>query len=177
MMYIDEKYLRLRTVECGECWEWIQSYTSSGTPLLPRRNGERAVSVRSQIVKDMLGKSVPKGCIPSTSCENPRCVRPKHVAIITRAQLLERSRRNTNMALKNAKIASTRRAKSGKMTDEIAAEIRDSQETLDVLSRRHRISKAMASKIKRREAWAPQGPFGGMFAGLLAANDGARRRA
>lgn len=174
---INEQYLRLRTVECGECWEWQQSYTSSGVPLLPRMGGQRGKTVRMKVATDILNRKVPKGAIASTKCENRRCVRPSHVQVIPRAKMLERSRRNTNESLRRAKITATHRAQSEVLSEELAAEIRGAAEKLGDLARRHGISIAMASKIKRGEAWAPISPFGAMFSGLLASNDGSRRRA
>lgn len=174
---INEQYLRLRTVECGECWEWLQSYTTSGIPLLPRMGGCAPKTVRSKVATDILKRKLPKGTFASNKCENRRCVRPSHVQIISRAQMLERSRRNTNEALRRAKITASRRASSAVMDEQTASAIAASDETLEVLAKRHNIHRSMVQKIKTGKAWAPQGPLMGMFSALMAANDSNRRRA
>lgn len=173
----DEQYLRLRTVECGACWEWLQSYTTSGVPLLPRIGGARGKTVRVKVATDILKLKVPKGYIASNICENRRCVRPKHVRVVSKTEMLKRSRRNTNETLRRAKISATHRAKSEVLSEELAAEIRISSEKLEKLAKRHRISIALVSKIKRGDVWAPISPFGAMFSDLLASNDSSRRRA
>lgn len=174
---IDEQYLRLRIVECGECWEWKHSYTTSGIPLLPRKDGKAPEMVRVKVATDILKRKVRKGHIASTKCENRRCVRPQHVAIITRAQMLERTRKNTNNQLRIAKITAARRATSKVMTMEKAAAIQASTETVEALGKQHNIHPSMAHKIKTGKAWAPQNPLAGLFSGLVAANDHNRRRA
>lgn len=170
---IDEQFLRLRSVECGECWEWTHSYTSSGIPLLSRADGGKMV--RAQAVIDILGRTMPKGMIAASRCRNRRCVRPDHIEVISRAKLLERSRENTNEALRHAKIAKARRAQSKVLTEEVARLIASSDETLGVLAKRHNIHPTMAQKIKSGKAWAPVSPFAGLFTGLVAANEGRKR--
>lgn len=174
---IDEKYLRLRTLECGDCWEWLQSYTSSGIPLMPRTGNGAAKTVRSKVATDILKRKLPKGTLASNKCENKRCVRPSHVQLISRAQMLERSRRNTNEALRRAKITASRRASSTVMDEQTASTIAASDETLEVLAKRHNIHPSMVQKIKTGKAWAPQSSSIGMFSALIAANDHGRKRA
>jgi len=176
-MTITEDYLRLRSVECGDCWIWSQSYTSSGIPLVSKKDG--GVPVRRLIARDILKKDMPPGSVAASSCHERKCVNPEHTLVLTRAKLLVRSRANTNQAIRNAKIAQAKR-KRAKLTPEAVADIKSRQETSLVYAARYGVHHTMVSKIWCGGAWkeiaTPQNPFAGMFTSL-AANDAGKKRA
>jgi hypothetical protein len=150
-----------RTVEVGECREWTGSFTTSGVPLVYHR-GQRT-TVRKVVYEIRTGKQLPVGMVASTKCTNPRCV--DHVLPLTKAQMLERSRANTNQELRAAKIAASKRRTAAKLTPEQVQMIRDSKETSTALALRLGVHHSVPAGIRKGLMWKEfTTPFSGLGA-------------
>lgn len=153
--------IKARCEEVGECWEWQGSYTTSGSPMLYHR-GERT-TVRKVVYAIKHGRELPDGHVASNCCRNPRCVRDEHVRGITKAQMLESSRANTNQQLRAARIAATKRRTDAKLTDEQVQMVRESSETNLALADQLGVHHSLLSAIRNGRKWRE---FGSPFAGL-----------
>ena len=111
--------------EDGDCLLWTGCALGAGkTPAV--NHGGKTISARylvallhqhPQALQQAAGKT--QGGVWRHTCGNPRCVAPEHAQCITRSQhmrdLTRRSNTGTSHAIKSAKIASTKRARYGKI--------------------------------------------------------------
>lgn len=153
--------IKARCEEVGTCWEWQGAYTTSGSPLV-YHEGKRT-SVRKLVYALKHGRPLPDGQVASNSCQNPRCVCDDHVRGFTQAQMLHRSRANTNQELRAARIAATKRRTVAKLTPEQVQMVRDSPKTNLALAAELGVHHSHLSVIRRGKAWRT---FGSPFAGL-----------
>lgn len=128
-------------------WEWIGATTSKGaTPIMNWRG--KSVMVRRTLLRlkgiDVTGKRATYGC------NNPRCVNPSHITTATCSQLRRRDAKNRPRdALWRANISKAVRAKRGKLTDQMVAEIRAADGTQRQIAARYGIAQATVSSIRR----------------------------
>lgn len=160
--------MRARTIEVGECWEWQGCISSSHSPRVHYEG--RARSARKLMLALASQPSEPPpGHKLVTTCGNPRCVRPEHLAIIGFAEHVRtRLVPGTNMALKNAKIAHARRQRGTKLTAADVCELRrpDSSETAAQAAARLGVSVGHVNAIRRWRVWREHtaSPWAGMGA-------------
>ncbi len=147
------EYLRARTEEVGECWEWtgaMQNATS--TPVMRYQGAAQPVR---RVIAAELGMPA-KGRMATVRCCNSLCVNPEHVVLLTRKQLQQRTARLTQPQtneLRSRKMAQAAR-RNGKLTEAQVAEIR----ALDGLTQRqiaarYGIAQATVSAIRRGVKW------------------------
>lgn len=159
--------LKARTIEEGDCWLW-QGYKANGTPQVssprPERKG-KMYSVRRLMRELDSGRQTPDGHYVTT-CDNPACVNPEHVKFMSdrhhlaRIASITRHGSSKSMKLRKFKIASG----IAKLSEEIAHEIRLSDESGPVLAERYGVNRSLISKVRRGDAWRPlSNPFGGLF--------------
>ncbi len=160
--------MRARTIEVGECWEWQGCISSGHSPRV--HYAGRARSAR-KLMLALAGRpsEPPPGHKLVTTCGNPRCVRPEHLAIISFAtHVRTRLVPGTNMALKNAKIAHARRQRQTKLTAADVHELRRSgnTETAAQAAARLGVSVGHINDIRRWRVWRDHtaSPWAGMGA-------------
>lgn len=161
------------TVEEADCILWTGATGSTGHPIYkPRGCGctlvRRAVFA---LTKGELGYRVPI----DTKCGERKCINPAHLFESTTQQVAKRAAKRGafSSATRGAKIAKAKRAK-GKLTIEIAREIRMSDESGPVLALRYGVDKSLINGIKAGRAWKEYGNSN-PFAGLMSANEGRKR--
>ncbi len=131
-------YVRKKSVDVGECWEWQGGMCRGTTPAtrFPKA-AEAPTSVRKAILlatlKIALGRRYGR-----PKCNNFRCVNPDHIVAVPlhniRREAASRTGYGQSIA-RRAKISKTKRAQSP-LTNAILQEIRASKETTKELSAR-----------------------------------------
>lgn len=155
--------IKARTIEVGECWEWQGCFTKSGIPIM-YHEGERT-TVRRVVYQLKYGKKAPQTFVVSTSCGNYRCVCENHIRSVPRAKMLEKTRANTNHALRAAKIAETKRRTEAKLTPAQVQMIRESGESNIALASQLGVHHSLLSAIRNGKAWVDySNPFAGLGA-------------
>ena len=120
------------------CWIWTAGCFA---------DGYGAVSVDGKPQRaPRVAYELKKGKIPDSlhirhSCDNPKCVNPKHLLIGTPAQ---------NMS---DKVARGRQHRTIKVTDEQVQEIRESTASLKALSERYNVSIGLIAMIRGKEGY------------------------
>lgn len=164
-----------RCIEVGDCLEWTGTYTGAlPVVMVPReclpdskmRPGLHTlyVSVRRALVT--VTRGVDAGArIAVPRCDNPKCVRVDHISALTKqdhARRMSKHARSTDLA-RGRRISATKRSKTAKLTAETVREIRESNESYSVLSKRHGVARSFVSRIKRWEVWRDYAtPMGSM---------------
>lgn len=147
------EYLRARSEEVGECWEWTGALQSArGSPVM---RYERVAQPVRRVIALELGMQV-KGRMATVRCCNSLCVRPEHVVVLTRKQLQQRTAKVTQLhanPTRCRKLAQTAR-RTAKLSETQVAEIR----ALDGLTQRqiaarYGIAQATVSAIRRGVKW------------------------
>jgi hypothetical protein len=155
----DMKYLRLRAVECGNCLEWNRAMVHGRYPAVTfrvasdagRRKVQRQFYVRHLVYEITHGEPPPDdpALVISTSCDNDRCIAPKHVVIRSKQELSElaAARGLYRTAAFRARVASGR-AHHRKLSDEGVDELRTSDAPTTQLARKHGISREHARRVR-----------------------------
>jgi hypothetical protein len=143
-----------KCVECGDCLIWKGAWASEGTTPAIYFDG-RSANVRSALWQQM-GKKVPHGHTIKAKCGEPACVAPAHLVA------------NNYRAIPKtptAKAITTRsmRARS-KLTEDIVAQIRASDDRLIDWAQRLDVSISTISAIRLHKKWVPTNS---MFSALI----------
>jgi hypothetical protein len=154
-----------RCTEDGDCW----IYRTDATTEHAKRYVSIIVNGR-RVLARRLAWELGRGPIQSGRkivpvCGNPCCVNPDHQKALTEEQknkrAADRGAWSSPVRAKNIAIAKRLR---GKLTPEIAALIRASDEPALVLAQRYGVSESLPARIKRGEAWKEYAasPFAGL---------------
>lgn len=165
--------IRLKCIECGECWMW-QGATDGGRTPVMRGPGRVLISVRRRVL--ILSGIDVTGKLAVSTCEEYLCVAPKHAAAWTRKRLQQRSAKTTRYGKsvsRMAKIAEKRR-ESAKLSMEIATQIRNDTGSQRERAKKYGICQSTVSAIDRGLIWKD---YSNPFSALVAANDSTKRRA
>ena len=143
--------MRDRIVEDGDCWRWTGSVTARRHPQVSL-DGRPVLARRAAWA--LAHGPIPAGRILRNTCGLWLCVHPDHARLTTYKGVADECAGLGLMAgkLRAARIAQTQRA-AGKVTAEMAREIRTSDESCRTLARRHGISVTWAHRIRRGIAW------------------------
>lgn len=155
----DMDYLRQRAVECGDCLEWQRAFVHGRYPVVTLRirdetgqRKQRQFYVRHLVYEIKHKVPAPKGRqhVISTSCENDRCIAPKHVVVKTKAELSQRAKlRGLYGSLEfRARLAAGVRHRR-KLSDEAVEDIRTSPETLVKMAAKYGVSRRYAGMVRR----------------------------
>lgn len=156
-----------RCEEYGDCWEWQGATQSCGsTPMINYK--QRVVSVR-RLLAEHMGHDV-KGKVVTYDCGNELCVNPAHVQVTTRKKLSKRIsvdlKFHTN-PVRMKKLSDAARAR-GKLTMELANQIREASGTQREIAARFGVSQATVSVIVRGITWREySNPFAQLIGGLV----------
>lgn len=153
-----------RTDEVGECLEW-QGMMVNGTPLI--RIARKMLTVR-RVIREMLGQPAGQKNYLTTSCGNPKCVRPDHIVERTRVQHMRHiaSMVDHNHPLRVAKLQRFK-AHTRKVSDEGLAIIRGDDRKAEDIAIELGISKSLVNKIRRGQAYRQVTATANPFAGLM----------
>jgi hypothetical protein len=144
--------IRLRCVINDEtgCWLWPGSMNNSGTPITWFPPLQAAVTIGIAICFFKTGHRPERGTMWLPKCGNQLCANPAH-RFVGNASVRTSGKRTP---LHNAKIALSNR-KNARLTEEIAAEIRASEEAGCRVAKRYGISASHVSRIRRGQNWRP----------------------
>lgn len=136
--------IKPRTVEVGECWEWL-GWFSNKSPQI-RYKGS-AVSLRRLLWIERVGRN-PDGKYIHVSCGNWRCVNPDHlVAKDFKDHAAASARKRSQASYKAAAIKVGK--KNRKLTVQQAMEIRTSPKPCKQLGEEYGVSHTTINRIKR----------------------------
>lgn len=150
-----------RCHEDGDCLVWPGACN----------NGHPGVRIKGKnmLVRRVLWAAthgpIPPGHIVHMTCNTPRCVNPEHIELTTYQCLGKKLGALGVMSgpVRSAAIARTKRKTHAKLTDAAVHDIRNSDETVQVLSQRYGVARAHISKVRLYKAWRD---FSSPFAGL-----------
>lgn len=162
------EYIKARCNEDADCWIWPLACSGNGTPkvTIGARPERKQWAVRRLIATEM-GLQI-DGMLVTNTCGDPLCVCPDHVLVVTKKEMATLITERTGHPYRierRAKIAATQRARLSKLTPEVVAEIRASNETHAQIAERLCVSKRKVGAIRRHEAWKDySSPFAGLGA-------------
>ncbi len=147
----------------GECWIWRDATTRDGYPIY-RPTGCGCTLVRRAVFVMAGGKLKPRQPLVS-SCGDRRCVNPAHLSISTLSKIAKSAAKRGAWAgqARRAAISAAQR-KHSKITEEIAAEVRASNEASRALAARFGVDKSLIARIRSGVAWRD---YSSPFAGLM----------
>lgn len=158
--------LKMRCIECGDCWIFQSSSKTEHGKRYPQVNHNgRGTQVR-RLLFVLSGRELSRPIL-LPNCGNRFCVNPDHMIQLYEPQKgkIAAARGSFSKIARRVSIAQARRnSKTAKVTMEIAREIRISEEAAPSLAVKYGISRSTVSAIRRGDRWAE---FDNPFVGLM----------
>ena len=155
--------VRSRCDEVGNCLIWRQSVNSGGAPSASVRG--KTMTVRRLVYVELLSKELKAGRRLTVRCHNPLCVSESCIVQRTQADILRNARQR---ALASDPMILRREQRAGsraKLNPEIAAQVRNSDESTKVWAKRLNVHPETIRGIRRGHTYVePQLPPGSVFA-------------
>ena len=157
-------WVRDRSIEVGDCWEWQGYFTPHGKTPVSKGKGKLIIVRRVMAIElGLLHTSSKK--VTGMRCRNWRCVNPEHLQVMTRQVFIKRALENRAGGKFMAKRkACEQRRKRAKLTIDQVRAIRASDAKGSKLAIDYGVSEATISLIKRGRIWKE---YGGVFANLM----------
>lgn len=156
--------IRLRCIECGDCLLWQGATTGRGHPQF--KYGEHAGKSLRRIVYTHHNPQNPIGArVVSVRCKEPTCLSPDHLYLRNKSAVSAQMARDPATKLRRS-ISMGRHAQAvrGKITMEIARQIRASSDICKVEAEKWGIHFSLVSKVRRNHAWIDRAnPFAGLL--------------
>lgn len=143
--------VRDRCDEVGSCMIWKLSVNSTGYPSVSM-NGT-TITVRKLVYVNLMGKEMKSGRRITSRCHNPLCcsetclIQSRNTDILKAAH--ERRRKADPMSLRREQRASSK----AKLSPEIAADIRSSDEDGQTLAKRHGVALDTIRAVRRNATY------------------------
>lgn len=172
--------IKSKCVEDGDCLLWTGKVNArNGSPMGTEwiDGKDCYVGIRRRAYEEYYGVTLGKGDQIAT-CGNPACLAKKHLECITVSERVRRmhARMDAATKIKRSKaLAEAAQSATGKVSPEIVAAIRESEDGPYVSAKKLGVNGVVASRIKRGVSYRTY--EASPFAGLLAVNDSNRRAA
>lgn len=142
----------LQVKKTRTCWLWIGCKDKDGYGIIRvNSRGKRA----THIAVNLCGKVVPKGMQVCHTCDNPSCVKPKHLFIGTRSDNMQDAKRKGRNYVKHGELCNF-----SKLTATTVLKIRRRYEEAEpyrglfrAIAEEFGISRYQAYKIIKRQQW------------------------
>lgn len=160
-------WVKARCTEDGDCLIWKNRTSEDGRPLARSYQGDGKRGTTRDVARahwEAVNGPVPEGLFVASSCGNPRCLNLEHRELIDRSEVNRRAWRKPDVRARRLVKITERSRGRGKLTLELARDIRSSGETLKEVAARLGISIETASNVRRGEAWREVSPFAGLGA-------------
>lgn len=157
-------HMKLRCGCCDDCWEWKAAFRdvkNKRWPVVACRvdmpDGTRKTAryyVRHLMLWVTTGQKPDLGLLRAIvpSCDNPRCVNPAHLKVVTRKAISQAVVKKGVMSTlpRRKKVAEGLR-KNAKLSDAAVADIRNSDDGPKVAAAKHGVSTAYVYMLRRGE--------------------------
>jgi hypothetical protein len=159
--------VKARCTICGDCWEWKGACNGVGHPKVAWMNEDgRTHKSARRVVWTIVRGELPDTKLVTVSCGNIRCLNPAHLKLTSKAEVARRTNAKPSTQFKRrVKAAAAKQATEGKITMEIAREIRASEKTGKDWARDLNCSVSLISKVRQNKSWVDySSPFAGLGA-------------
>lgn len=152
--------IKARTIDDGGCWIWTGANNGAGHPKLHNCSARRKVW---SLTKD---NKPQRNHVVSVTCGSPLCLNPDHLVCRTKAEVSRISNAKPSVKLRrSAASARTNRPTMGKITMEIAREIRSSDKQGKDWAKELGVSVSLVSHVRRGKSWVDHSnPFMALMA-------------
>jgi hypothetical protein len=151
-----------RCEEVGDCMVWTGSDNGSGHPKI--RVAGKSFSARRAMWRLLHTRAIPSRMMVTTTCRDKACLCPEHLTLATKSSVSLAAATSTALFRRAVASARTNRATQGKITMEIAREIRCSNKSGRDYAKELGVSPSHISKIRTNQSWVE---FSSPFAGLM----------
>lgn len=151
--------------EVGECMIWNGATSTTGHPQI-KVWGCGCRYARREMYRIAIADLKPRMPI-DTRCNERKCINPEHLFQSTVSNIGKKAgKRGVWTSLTRSKKISEKKRAHGKLTIEIAREIRMSSESGPVLALKYGVSRSLITQVKRGVAWRD---YSNPYLGLMAA--------
>lgn len=151
--------IHAKCTEEGDCLLWTGRTNGCGHPKLSRQPARR-------VVWEAVNGPIPAGKMVTTSCRDVACLAPGHLVLTTKSEVSLINNACTTTRLKrSASAARTARAKFGKITMDIARQIRTTDKTGRDWAKELGVSVSLVSLVRQNKSWVEHSsPWAGLLA-------------
>ncbi len=154
---------------CGEPWHWLGSDNGHGHPkVYSRRTGSYTVARREVfILARRAGRPLDKSQLVTSDCPNKSCLNPALLVLTSKAEVSRKTLARPDIRLKRRmRMASIQRQAVGKITMEIARQMRAGDKPGTQWARELGVSASLVSHVRVHKSWVEIGkdPFAGLGA-------------
>lgn len=138
-----------KVVKGEGCWLWRGSLNNKGYGLFNLSREAGLVLAHRHSYAESRGP-IPEGLLVMHSCDEPRCVRPEHLALGTIAD------NQADMARKGRAGQRGEKSSQAKLTEQSVREIRaavDGGEPAPIVAQRYGVTRGLVSGVARRVRW------------------------
>lgn len=154
--------LKDRCDEIGDCWIWTGSDNGSGHPKVRVAGISRSAR---RFVWEIVNGAIPLAKMVTPSCKDRACLNPDHLVLTDKSKVSLAAVCPTMTLKKSAASARTNRAKFGKITMDIARQIRTSDKTGRDWAKELGVSVSLVSLVRQNKSWVEHSSH---WAGLMA---------
>lgn len=153
---------RCRIDEVTGCWHWSQC-VDNGAPKLwfTDAHGQTSMRGRRAALSLLNGERLPKEMVayPTRGCESSDCVNPDHACAGSRVKAGKALAKSGRIKGLPSKTAASRKtcAKLRKLTDEMVAEIRSSDESIVTLAKKFGVAQNTVWMCRAGRSYKPPG--------------------
>lgn len=158
--------IRMRCVECGDCWLWQGAMSDSRSSKRPVMQHENKVQSVRRVVAGAVGKKIVGNLRASNICADSRCVAPDHVKIMDQKQIQTRASEITKHQSNPARIKKMQQSLPQKILNwEMVHEIRASDKTHRQLAAEYGVTPCTIWGVKTHRSWREYqaNPFSGLM--------------
>lgn len=96
MKIIDIRSRLEKKVAQGDCWEWVASTKNGYGQINLKKKGRNRIRYAHRLMWIAVNGKIPRGQCVLHACDNPRCIRPGHLHLGSKAdnsrEMVERGR-------------------------------------------------------------------------------------
>lgn len=152
------KRVKARSMECGDCWIWLGNKSAGGVPKFSEGSARRRVY---EAAKGHLKQTE----LVTTSCGQVDCLNPDHLVKTNQSKVTAKVKASQTMKAKvSASMAKEAQSRCGKITMEIARQIRSDNRDGVVWAKELSVSTSLVSLVRTNKAWREvSNPFAGLM--------------
>lgn len=158
------EYLHSRCKEDADCLLWEGSTDGGGRPKLSIKvDGLTKTQQPRRMVWTQAKGAIPAKRYVTVTCDNPLCLNPEHMKLVTRGQVTAREAKRPDTHRRRYLGGLKSRERSSLDMDKVRY-IRQSNKTLEAISQEMGIAPTTASAIRRNKRWREfhNNPFAGL---------------
>ena len=149
--------IRMKCVECGDCWLWRGSRNEKGHPKYKAKSLRRTMYIAAR-------GPIKGGRVISVKCGENSCLNPDHLVARTVGDVISRVYATTDLRMRRSIASSLAAQRRSSLSTEVIRELRQSDESTNSAAKRLGVHPATIARIRAGQTWREASPWAGLGA-------------